>query len=134
MHVGSMDSRDTATRAVWYQRVLDVAECSDTRFTAVALAEGSHVRALLVCFEPGQHIPVHAPAVDLAVVVLEGSGTLECGGEVVALAAGSMAFVPAGESRGIRATDRMVTFQVVGPLPTLADHVAVEAGLANEER
>jgi quercetin dioxygenase-like cupin family protein len=44
-------------------------------------------------------------------------------------AAGTIAFVPAGAARGIKATTRFVAVTVVTPLPTDADHAGVMAGL-----
>jgi quercetin dioxygenase-like cupin family protein len=42
---------------------------------------------------------------------------------------GAVAFVPAGETRGIKAATRLVILHVVTPPPTQEDHVQVMAGL-----
>lgn len=103
------------------------------RFNPVTVAENERARMLVVCFEPGQFIPVHRPKVDLALVVLEGDGTLVAGDEETPVAPGSVAFVPAGEARGLRAATRLVAVTVVTPPPTDADHAQVVAGLQRGE-
>jgi len=115
-----------------FEDVLDARKCRPEAFTPVPLAEGTHLKALLVCFQAGQRIPVHAPGIDLAILVLEGEGTLTTDGEEVPLKPGAMGFVPAGQSRGITARTHMTAYQVVSPPPTEADHRDVRAGSATE--
>ncbi len=91
----------------------------------MALAGDARVRVLLVCFEPGQFIPVHRPGVDLVLLVLEGEGRLVAGDREDGLTAGAVAFIAAGETRGIRADTRLVALQVVSPPPTDTDHAEV---------
>lgn len=107
----------------------DVAEFRADAFTATPVGRGEHLQALVVCFEAGQFIPVHAPRLDLALVVLEGEGELAMDDRTVALAPGAVAFIPGGGTRGIRATTRLKAFQVVAPPPTPSDHDGVRAGL-----
>lgn len=118
------------SKVTTYTDLLDARRCRSEAFTPVTLAEGAHLKALLVCFRPGQSIPVHAPGIDLALLVLEGSGTLASAEGETPLEVGTMAFVPAGQTRGITAKTQMTAFQVVSPPPTRADHRDVEAGLA----
>lgn len=99
------------------------------RFNPVLLAVSERAKALLVCLEPGQFIPVHRPGIDMALVVLSGEGTLVAGEREERIAPGSVAFVPAGEARGLKADTRLVAFHMVTPLPTEADHAGVMAGL-----
>jgi len=99
------------------------------RFTPVPIAETTRARMLLVCLEPGQFIPVHAPGVDLALIVLEGEGRLAAGDHEDAARPGVIAFVPAGEARGLLATTRLVAVTVVSPPPTDADHAEVVSAL-----
>jgi len=108
----------------------DVGRFSSEAFTATPVGRGEHLQAMVVCFEPGQFIPVHAPRLDLALVVLEGEGELAIDGRTESLTPGAVAFVPAGGTRGIRATTRLTAFQVVGPPPSPGDHAGVDAGLA----
>jgi quercetin dioxygenase-like cupin family protein len=100
------------------------------RFTPVPLGESARTKALLVCLEPGQFIPVHDPNVDVTFVVLEGTGTIVAGAQEAAVGPGAVSFVPAGEARGLRSgTGRLVALHVVTPPPTSADHSKVMAGL-----
>lgn len=99
------------------------------RFNPVALAESEHTKVILACFEPGQFIPVHRPGVDLTLVVLEGEGLIVAGEDEQRVGPGAVAFVPAGEARGIKAETRLVLMHVVTPPPTDEDHVQVMAGL-----
>ncbi|HEY6959265.1 MAG TPA: cupin domain-containing protein [Candidatus Limnocylindria bacterium] len=101
------------------------------RFTPVPLGESARTKALLVCLEPGQFIPIHDPNVDVTFVVLEGTGTIVAGAQEAAVGPGAVSFVPAGEPRGLRSDrDRLVALHVVTPPPTAADHTKVMAGLA----
>jgi quercetin dioxygenase-like cupin family protein len=99
------------------------------KFNPVVLAENERVKIILACFEPGQFIPVHQPGVDLTLIVMEGEGTLVTGDREQRISPGTIAFVPAGETRGIQATSRLALMHVVSPPPTHADHVQVVAGL-----
>jgi quercetin dioxygenase-like cupin family protein len=99
------------------------------RFNPVVVAENERVKVIEACFEPGQFIPVHQPGVDLTLAVLEGTGSLVAGEGERPLVPGTVAFVPAGEARGIKATTRLVLLHVVTPPPTDADHVQVASGL-----
>lgn len=99
------------------------------RFTPVPLAESARTKALLVCLEPGQFIPIHEPNVDVTFVVLEGTGAIVAGAQESPVRAGAVSFVPAGEARGLRANERLVALHVVTPPPTAEDHSAVMAGL-----
>lgn len=103
------------------------------RFNPVLVAENERARMLVVCFEPGQFIPVHRPGVDLSLVVLEGEGLLVADGREEPVAPGTVAFVPAGEMRGLKATTRLVAVTVVTPPPTDADHAEVAARLRRGE-
>lgn len=99
------------------------------RFTPVPFGGSERVRAL-ICLEPGQFIPVHSPDVDVTFAILEGEGLLTAGEQLANVRPGSVAFVGAGESRGLRATTRLVALHVVTPPPTDADHAGVMAGIA----
>ncbi len=99
------------------------------RFNAVPIAQSERTRVLLVCLEPGQFIPVHSPGVDIAVVVLEGEGTLVAGEREETIGPGAVAFAPAGTARGLTAATKLVVLNVVTPPPTAADHAEVAAGL-----
>lgn len=99
------------------------------RFNPITLAESTRTRVILACFRPGQFIPVHRPEIDLTLVVLEGEGVLDSGDQKSTVAPGAVAFIPAGEARGIRASTPLIALFIVTPLPTEADHRDVIAGL-----
>lgn len=105
------------------------AQFSAERFNSITLMENERVRTILACFEPGQFIPVHAPGVDLELVILEGTGRIVAGDQEIAFQPGTMACVAAGEARGLKADIQTVAFFVVTPPPTAADHAGVAAGL-----
>lgn len=99
------------------------------RLAPVTLFQNEHVRVLVAGLEPGQEIPLHAPAVDLVVVVAEGDGELYAGGRVRPLHPGDVAVVPAGQMRGIRArSSRLVVVNTVTPPPGERDHAPAGPG------
>lgn len=115
--------------STFFNTFADLVEFRPERFNPVVLAESDHTKVILACFEPGQFIPVHSPGVDLTLVVLEGEGRIVAGEDEQHVGPGAMAFVPAGETRGIKAETRLVLLHVVAPPPTEKDHVQVMAGL-----
>jgi quercetin dioxygenase-like cupin family protein len=115
--------------AIFLDSYRQVASFRPEAFNPVVVAENERVKVIEACFEPGQFIPVHQPAVDLTLAVLEGSGSLVAGEHEEPIAPGTVAFIPAGEARGIKAATRLVLLHVVTPPPTDADHVQVASGL-----
>ncbi len=108
----------------------EIAAFSDQHFNPIGLAQSERIKLVLVCLEPGQSIPAHEPGVDMALVVIDGEGTLTSGHDEVLLRPGSIGFVPAGMRRGVKATTRMVALHTVSPPPTVQDHAQVAAQLA----
>jgi|GEM_PF-265290 len=107
----------------------ELAEFTPDGFGRRVLFDTERFRVILTALEPDQEIPIHAPAVDLALAVLEGTGELFAGDAVYDLRAGDVAVIPAAQTRGLRARGgRMVALHVVSPPPTAADHAAVAAG------
>lgn len=102
---------------------------TEQRFNPVVLTENERVKVILACFEPGQFIPIHQPGVDLTLTILEGEALVVAGEQEAQLDPGSLVFVPAGETRGIKAETRLIILHVVTPPPTFEDHTAVMAGL-----
>lgn len=100
------------------------------KFNPVVIALNERVKVIEACFEPGQFIPVHQPGVDLTLLVLEGNGALVADGREHRIAPGALAFIPAGEARGIKAETRLIVLHVVTPPPNDADHAQVVAGIA----
>ena len=99
------------------------------RFSPVALGQTERVKVVLTCFEPGQHIPVHSPGVDMTLVVLEGEGTVVAGDQEAEVGPGAIVIVPAGAARGVKARTRLVAVHLVSPPPTEADHAEVQTKL-----
>jgi quercetin dioxygenase-like cupin family protein len=115
--------------AVFIESYEQTATFRAEKFNPVVVAENGRVKVIEACFEPGQFIPAHQPGVDLTLVVLEGTGTLLANGQEQHIGPGALAFIPAGEARGIKAETRLILLHVVTPPPTDADHVQVAAGL-----
>ncbi len=65
----------------------------------------------LICMEPGQEIPPHPSGTGVFYIV-SGSGVMTIEGEEVDVEAGNMVFIDQGESRGIKATEKMIAFAV----------------------
>lgn len=99
------------------------------RFSPVPIAQTNCIKVVLTCFEPDQYIPIHQPAVDMGLVILEGEAEVVAGENEATVGPGAVIVVPAGEARGVRARTRLVAIHVVSPPPTEADHAAVQAGL-----
>ena len=115
--------------AVLFGRYQDAMNFRPERFNPIPLAGNSRVKVILTCFEAGQFIPVHRPGVDLTLVILQGEGMLIAGEREERIGAGAIAFIPAGEARGLKAESRIVALHVVSPPPTDADHVEVMSKL-----
>jgi len=114
---------------VYLKSYRDSAAFRPEKFNPVMVGASAKMKALLTCLEPGQFIPVHRPGVDMLLVVLEGEGRVVAGDQEEAAGPGTTVFVPAGETRGLRADSRLIAMHVVSPPPTEADHVEVAARL-----
>ncbi len=101
----------------------ELAEFGAESFVPKVLFESERVKVVLAALEPGQQIALHAPGVDMAVAVLEGTGDLWIDDASRPVAPGDVAVIPAGLTRGVRARGgRLVLLHVVSPPPTAADH------------
>jgi quercetin dioxygenase-like cupin family protein len=107
----------------------------DAQFTAETIHETDRQKVVLGYFEPGQFIPVHAPASDVAITVLKGTGVVRDGDEEYRVEPGSVVAVPAGTDRGVRADEdsRLEATLVTAPPPTDAEHEPVRRGLQRGE-
>ncbi len=108
------------------------AQFDSERFRPVLLAQNDRLKVQLVCFEPGQQIPLHTSGVDLVLTVLKGHGLVIAGEKEGVIGPGSVVCVPAGTPRSVRAHTRLVVLAVVAPPPTAADHMEVDAALADQ--
>jgi quercetin dioxygenase-like cupin family protein/iron-sulfur cluster repair protein YtfE (RIC family) len=101
----------------------ELARFREDGFGGRVLLDDGRMRVVLVVLEEGQEIPLHSPALDLAVAVLEGTGRLWAGDREQWVMAGDVAIVPAGATRGLRSEGgRLVALNVVSPPPGPADH------------
>ncbi len=92
-------------------------EFDPKRFLPRPLFESSEMKAVRATFRAGQFIPVHAPAVHVALYILSGER------EVVA----------GKERRGIKAMTETIVLHVVSPSPTQADHGDMAERIARGE-
>lgn len=69
----------------------------------------------LVAFEPGPCIPRHISALDLCLVVIQGTGVLTAGARRHRVGPGSVASIPGGWYRGLDADTRLVVVHVAAP-------------------
>jgi quercetin dioxygenase-like cupin family protein len=106
---------------MFLKKISDAAEFALHKMGKSTLAQGDFLFAGLNAFEPGQeHAPHVHNAQDKFYLVLEGSGVVRVGDEAEVLAAGDMAFAPAGVLHSIHnsGTDRLVVLVVLGPPPS----------------
>lgn len=82
-------------------------EFSDERPGVVVLHESSELKVVLVGLEAGQGLPAH-PGPAASFHFLDGNGVMVVGTEDVDVAAGATVVVPAGATRAVRATSRLV--------------------------
>ncbi len=101
----------------------ELAEFGVGSFVPKVLFENELIKVVLAALEPDQEIALHAPSIDLAVAVLEGTGDLWVEDSPRPVVPGDVAVIPAGMTRGVRARGgRLVLLHVVSPPPTAADH------------
>ncbi len=83
---------------IFQQYNLDsVARFDTRRLTAVRLFEMEEMRGVMLCFEPGQEIPLHTHANEHEVFdVIHGHGAMLIGDMSVRTGPGKTVFVPAG--------------------------------------
>ncbi|MBI5184846.1 MAG: cupin domain-containing protein [Nitrospinae bacterium] len=81
------------------------------QFAPQILRMDAKFKVPLICMEPGQEIPPH-PSATGVFYIISGSATMTIAGKEVDVEAGNMVFVEAGETRGIRAKEKMVAFAV----------------------
>ncbi|WP_247730773.1 cupin domain-containing protein [Halovivax limisalsi] len=107
----------------------------DDRFSAVEVFRSDRQKTICGFFEPGQFIPVHAPASDIAIFVRSGTGVIRDGEAEHRVEPGDVVVVEAETNRGIKADDdaRLEAFIVVSPPPTDEEHGPVREGLKRGE-
>ncbi|MHC3381263.1 cupin domain-containing protein [Haloarcula sp. H-GB5] len=108
-----------------------VREYDDDQFSAVEVFRSDRMKVVCGYFEPGQFIPVHAPASDVAIHVQSGTGVVRDGETKRTVKPGDVVVVEANTDRGVKAgaDSRLETLLVTAPPPTDAEHEPVRKGL-----
>ena len=115
-------------------RAAELAQYSTEEFGRRVLAETDRFRVVIAALEDGQETPLHAPPLDMVMTIVEGIGQVMAGEQVHAVRAGDVVIVPAGQTRGLRATGgRLVAVNVVSPPPGAGHHAGSEAAWPVEE-
>ena len=102
----------------------------EKNFAPNVVYQSSEIKVVLAYFKKGQFIPVHTPAVDLVLYILEGEAEVVAGDERLTAAKDDLIIIPKGAKRGIRARTELTILHVVQPPPAAEDHNEVHAKLA----
>ncbi len=107
----------------------------EARFSAQEVFRTDRSKVVCGYFEPGQFIPVHAPASDVVVSVRQGTGIVREGEVEHQVEPGDVVAIEAGTERGIRADedDRLEALLVTAPPPTDAEHELIRRGVRENE-
>lgn len=99
------------------------ARFDEERFAVSTLARTDRSITNVIGLMPGQALPVHRPASDVTIVVIEGKVTMiSAKQEIEHAGPGSLLHAKAGEARGVYAEEYSVLLAVASPPPTLDDH------------
>ncbi len=82
-----------------------------SEFMPRILRARSEYKVPLICMEPGQKIDPHQSGTGIFYFIA-GRGVMTVEGKDVEVGPGNIVFVEKGESRGIRATERLTAFAV----------------------
>lgn len=109
-------------------------EYDGEQVSTVEFVETDRIKTVCAYFEPGQFIPVHAPASDVVIVVQSGSGIVREGDTDHAVESGSVVVVTADTDRGIRADSesQLEAVLVASPPPTEAERESVHNRLQSD--
>lgn len=102
----------------------------ETNFAPNVVYQSADIKVVLAYFKTGQFIPVHTPAVDLILVILEGEAEVVAGDERLTARQNDLIVIPKGAKRGIKALTELTILHVVQPPPAAEDHNEVHAKLA----
>lgn len=107
----------------------------DDQFSAVDVFSSDRMKVVCGYFEPGQFIPVHAPASDVAIHVQSGTGVVRDGDTELHVEPGDVAVVEADTDRGVKASEdsRLEALLVTAPPPTDDEHDPVRRGLTEDK-
>lgn len=102
----------------------------ETNFAPNVVYQSADIKVVLAYFKTGQFIPVHTPAVDLILVILEGEAEVVAGDERLTARQNDLIVIPKGAKRGVKALTELTILHVVQPPPAAEDHNEVHAKLA----
>jgi len=102
---------------------------NENRFAPNPVYQSDGLKVILVYFKQDQFIPVHSPAVELVLYVIEGEAEVVTGDERVRAAKDDLIIIPKGVKRGVKALTDLTVLHVVSPPPSEEDHKKVQAGI-----
>lgn len=102
----------------------------EQNFAPNVVYQSSEIKVVLAYFKKDQFIPVHTPAVDLVLYILEGEAEVVAGDERLKTAKDDLIIIPKGAKRGVKALTDLTILHVVQPPPAAADHNEVHGKLA----
>jgi quercetin dioxygenase-like cupin family protein len=107
----------------------------DDRFSAHKVFRTDRSKVVCGYFEPGQFIPVHAPASDVVIRIRAGTGIVREDEKTHRISSGDIVVIEAGTPRGIRADEdeRLEVLLVTAPPPSDAEHEPVREGIQRGE-
>jgi quercetin dioxygenase-like cupin family protein len=109
---------------------MELKSLDDNKFTPKPVYQSDGMKVVLAYFKKDQFIPVHAPAVELVLYVLEGEAELVAGDERVMAGKDDLIVIPKGVKRGVKALTELTILHVVQPPPGEEDHREVHGKLA----
>ena len=102
----------------------------EDRFAPNPVYQSDGMKVVLAYFKPGQFIPVHSPAVELVLFIIEGEAEVVTGDEHVQAVKDDLIVIPRGVKRGVKALTELTVLHVVQPPPSAEDHNEVHAKLS----
>jgi quercetin dioxygenase-like cupin family protein len=81
------------------------------QFAPIILRATQKYKSPLICMNPGQEIPPHPSATGVFYIV-SGSAVMTINGVEHPVRAGNMIFVEQGDTRGIRAVEKLTAFAI----------------------
>ncbi|MBI3793211.1 MAG: cupin domain-containing protein [Nitrospinae bacterium] len=93
--------------------IINIGERSSfgAQFAPIVLRVSKKYKTPLICMNPGQEIPPHPSATGVFYIV-GGSAVMTVNGQEHNVKAGDMVFVDDGDTRGIRAVEKLTAFAV----------------------
>ena len=102
----------------------------EQNFSPNVVYQSNEIKVVLAYFKKDQFIPVHTPAVDLVLYILEGEAEVVAGDERLNAVKDDLIIIPRGAKRGVKAQTELTILHVVQPPPAAEDHNEVHAKLA----